>query len=86
MTLKAGNFYAIEAHSFGGTASQKPSTKITYGVANNVHEIYKKYRQITAMGWSAHTFILLYVNSDTTLTITHSNYTGAVTSTVFLLS
>ena len=79
MTLKAGNFYAIAAHSFGGTASQKPATKITYGTADNVHEIYKTYR------WSAHTFILLYVTSDTTLTITHSNYTGNVVSNVFLL-
>ena len=85
MTLKAGNFYAIVAHAFGGTASQKPATKITYGTADNVHEIYKTYRQITALGWSAHTFILLYVTSDTTLTITHSNYTGNVVSNVFLL-
>ena len=86
MTLKAGNFYAIAAHAFGGTG-QTPSTKITYGVAGNIHEIFKSYRRVEGnlSVWTAHTFILLYVNSDTTLTITHSNYAGNVVSNVFLL-
>ena len=87
MTLKAGNFYAIVAHAFGGTG-QTPSTKITYGAASNIHEILKSYRRVEGnlSVWTAHTFILIYVNSDTTLTIAHSNYSGNIVSNVFLLT
>lgn len=83
MTLKAGNFYAIEARCFG---TSKPSIEITYGTTGNIHEIFKSYKQPNYNTiYIAYVFALIYVSSDTTLTITHKNYGGTASSYVMLV-
>ena len=84
MTLKAGNFYAIEARCFG---TSKPSIEITYGTTGNIHEIFKSYKQPNYNTiYIAYVFALIYVSSDTTLTITHKNYGGTASSYVMLVN
>ena len=83
MTLKAGNFYLIEARCFG---TNKPSIEITYGSTSNIHEIFKSYKQPNYNTvYTAYVFALIYVSSDTTLTITHKNYGGTASSYVMLV-
>lgn len=84
MTLKAGNFYLIEARCFG---TNKPSIEITYGSTSNIHEIFKSYKQPNYNTvYTAYVFALIYVSSDTTLTITHKNYGGTASSYVMLVN
>ena len=84
MTLKAGKFYAVESRCFG---TSKPSIEITYGTTGNIHEIFKSYKQPNYNTvYIAYVFALIYVNSDTTLTITHKNYGGTLSSNVMLVN